>query len=93
MCDKKTMVGITLLISDILLTAIIPQTISVKVYAQLPGIIAEQNQGQTSINEAGATFLFPLIDTWRAVRFYVFYLMLLLLVPYPEGLSFSCSVE
>ncbi len=72
MCDKKTMVGITLLISDILLTAIIPQTISVKVYAQLPGIIAEQNQGQTNINGAGATFPFPLIDTWRAVRFYVF---------------------
>lgn len=72
MYDKKTMVGITLLISDILLTAIIAQTISVKVYAQLPGIIAEQNQGQTSINEAGATFPFPLIDTWRAVRFYVF---------------------
>jgi phosphate transport system substrate-binding protein len=65
MCDKKTMVGITVLISAILLAAIIPQTISVKVYAQLPGIIAGQNQGQTNINGAGATFPFPLIDTWR----------------------------
>jgi phosphate transport system substrate-binding protein len=65
MCDKKTMVGITLLISAILLAVIISQTISVKVYAQLPGIIAEQNQGQTNINGAGATFPFPLIDTWR----------------------------
>jgi hypothetical protein len=50
------MVGITLLISAILLAAIILQTISVKVYAQLPGIIAEQNQGQTNINGAGQLF-------------------------------------
>jgi ABC-type phosphate transport system substrate-binding protein len=65
MCDKKIVVGIALLISVILLAAIIPQTISVIVYAQLPGTIAGQNQGQTNINGAGATFPFPLIDTWR----------------------------
>ena len=65
MCDKKTMVGFTLLISAILLAAIILQTISMKAYAQLPGIIADQNQGQTNINGAGTTFPFPLINTWR----------------------------
>ena len=43
------------LVAGIFLTAIMPTTMSLKVYAQ----------GQITINGAGATFPFPLIDTWR----------------------------
>ncbi|HKG31172.1 MAG TPA: phosphate ABC transporter substrate-binding protein PstS [Nitrososphaeraceae archaeon] len=43
------------LIAGIFLAAIMPTIISLKAYAQ----------GQITINGAGATFPFPLIDTWR----------------------------
>ena len=43
------------LVAGIFLAAILPTTMSLKVYAQ----------GQITINGAGATFPFPLIDTWR----------------------------
>jgi phosphate transport system substrate-binding protein len=43
------------LVAGIFLAAIMPTTMSLKVYAQ----------GQITINGAGATFPFPLIDTWR----------------------------
>jgi phosphate transport system substrate-binding protein len=43
------------LVAGIFLAAIMPTTISLKAYAQ----------GQITINGAGATFPFPLIDTWR----------------------------
>ncbi len=42
-------------LSGIFLAAIMPATMSLKAYAQ----------GQITINGAGATFPFPLIDTWR----------------------------
>ena len=44
-----------MLVAGIFLAAIMPTTMSLKVYAQ----------GQITINGAGATFPFPLIDTWR----------------------------
>jgi phosphate transport system substrate-binding protein len=44
-----------MLVAGIFLAAIMPTTISLKAYAQ----------GQITINGAGATFPFPLIDTWR----------------------------
>jgi phosphate transport system substrate-binding protein len=43
------------LVASIFLAAIMPATMSLKAYAQ----------GQITINGAGATFPFPLIDTWR----------------------------
>jgi phosphate ABC transporter phosphate-binding protein len=43
------------LVAGIFLAAIMPTTMTLKVYAQ----------GQITINGAGATFPFPLIDTWR----------------------------
>jgi phosphate transport system substrate-binding protein len=43
------------LVAGIFLAAIMPTLISLKAYAQ----------GQITINGAGATFPFPLIDTWR----------------------------
>ena len=43
------------LVAGIFLAAIMPTTMSLKAYAQ----------GQITINGAGATFPFPLIDTWR----------------------------
>jgi phosphate transport system substrate-binding protein len=43
------------LVAGILLAAIMPTLMSLKAYAQ----------GQITINGAGATFPFPLIDTWR----------------------------
>ena len=43
------------LVAGIFFAAIMPTTMSLKVYAQ----------GQITINGAGATFPFPLIDTWR----------------------------
>jgi phosphate ABC transporter phosphate-binding protein len=44
-----------ILSAGIFLVAVMPLTISMKVYAQ----------GQVTLNGAGATFPFPLIDTWR----------------------------
>ncbi|MDQ4023526.1 MAG: phosphate ABC transporter substrate-binding protein PstS [Thermoproteota archaeon] len=44
-----------MLVAGIFSAAIMPTTMSLKVYAQ----------GQITINGAGATFPFPLIDTWR----------------------------
>ena len=44
-----------MLVAGIFLAAIMPTLISLKAYAQ----------GQITINGAGATFPFPLIDTWR----------------------------
>jgi phosphate transport system permease protein/phosphate transport system substrate-binding protein len=59
---KSTALGF---ISAILLASIIAVTMS-KSYAQVPGVIAGQSQGsQTTINGAGSTFIFPLMDTWR----------------------------
>src|SRR5438270_3243353 len=59
---KSTTLGF---ISAILLASIIAVTMS-KSYAQVPGIIAGQSQGgQATINGAGSTFIFPLMDTWR----------------------------
>jgi phosphate transport system permease protein/phosphate transport system substrate-binding protein len=56
------MLGLTM---AILLTGVIAMAISVKSFAQLlPGQIQSQS-GQGTINGAGATFPFPLIDTWR----------------------------
>ena len=53
------------LITSILLASIIAVSMSVKSYAQtLPGQM-QSSGGQTTINGAGATFPFPLIDTWR----------------------------
>src|SRR5919108_5571882 len=43
------------LIAGLFLAVITPITLSIKVYAQ----------GQVTLNGAGATFPFPLIDTWR----------------------------
>ena len=51
---RKPMLLIVL-VAGIFLAAIMPTTMSLKVYAQ----------GQITINGAGATFPFPLIDTWR----------------------------
>ena len=51
-------------ISAILLASVTAVTLSVKSYAQtLPGQISQG--GQTTINGAGSTFIFPLMDTWR----------------------------
>jgi phosphate transport system substrate-binding protein len=44
-----------ILSAGIFLVAVMPLTMSMKVYAQ----------GQVTLNGAGATFPFPLIDTWR----------------------------
>jgi phosphate transport system substrate-binding protein len=51
---KKNMI-IGLAVSIILIAAVIPMTLSEKVYAQ----------NKITLNGAGATFPFPLIDTWR----------------------------
>ena len=51
---KKNMI-IGLAVSIILIAAVIPMTVSEKVYAQ----------NKITLNGAGATFPFPLIDTWR----------------------------
>jgi phosphate transport system substrate-binding protein len=59
---KSTTLGF---LSAILLASIIAVTMS-KSYAQVPGVIAGQSQGgQATINGAGSTFIFPLMDTWR----------------------------
>jgi phosphate transport system substrate-binding protein len=59
---KLIMLGLT---TAILLASIIAVSMSVKSFAQaLPGQL-QSSSGQTTINGAGATFPFPLIDTWR----------------------------
>lgn len=65
MCKPITKSALLGFISAILLASIIAVTMS-KSYAQVPGVIAGQSQGgQTTINGAGSTFIFPLMDTWR----------------------------
>jgi phosphate transport system permease protein/phosphate transport system substrate-binding protein len=59
---KSIILGLT---TAILLASIIAVSMSVKSFAQvLPGQL-QSSSGQTTINGAGATFPFPLIDTWR----------------------------
>jgi len=59
---KFIMLGIT---TAILLASIIAGSMPVKSFAQvLPGQI-QSSGGQTTINGAGSTFVFPLMDTWR----------------------------
>lgn len=59
---KSMMLGLT---TAILLTSVIAVSMSVKSFAQaLPGQL-QSSSGQTTINGAGSTFVFPLMDTWR----------------------------
>jgi phosphate transport system permease protein/phosphate transport system substrate-binding protein len=59
---KSIMLGLT---TAILLAGVIAVAMSVKSYAQLlPGQIQSQS-GQSTINGAGSTFIFPIMDTWR----------------------------
>ena len=53
--QRRKPILLIVLIAGIFLAAIMPTIISLKAYAQ----------GQITINGAGATFPFPLIDTWR----------------------------
>jgi phosphate transport system substrate-binding protein len=54
-----------MLTTAILLTSVIAVSMSVKSFAQaLPGQL-QSSSGQTTINGAGSTFVFPLMDTWR----------------------------
>ena len=56
------MLGLT---TAILLASIIAISMSVKSFAQLlPGQI-QSSSGQSTLNGAGSTFVFPLMDTWR----------------------------
>src|SRR5919204_5458620 len=59
---KSITLGLT---TAILLAGVIAVAMSVKSYAQLlPGQIQSQS-GQSTINGAGSTFIFPIMDTWR----------------------------
>jgi phosphate transport system substrate-binding protein len=59
---KSVMLGLT---TAILLASIIAISMSVKSFAQLlPGQI-QSSSGQSTLNGAGSTFVFPLMDTWR----------------------------
>src|SRR5919198_1637447 len=59
---KSIMLGLT---TAIFLAGVIAVAMSVKSYAQLlPGQIQSQS-GQSTINGAGSTFIFPIMDTWR----------------------------
>src|SRR5919202_6665277 len=53
------------LILSILLASITAASIFVKSYAQLLPKQIQSQSGQATLNGAGATFPFPLIDTWR----------------------------
>ena len=44
---------------------LVPQGTSIFAQVQPPSQLSQQQQGQITINGAGATFPFPLIDTWR----------------------------
>ena len=60
--SRKITFGLT---TAILLTSVIAVSMSVKSFAQaLPGQL-QSSSGQTTINGAGSTFVFPLMDTWR----------------------------
>ena len=63
---KNSVKSITLgLTTAILFTSVIAVSMSVKSFAQaLPGQL-QSSSGQTTINGAGSTFVFPLMDTWR----------------------------
>jgi phosphate transport system permease protein/phosphate transport system substrate-binding protein len=52
-------------ISVILIASVIAVTMSVKSYAQLLPKQIQSQSGQATINGAGSTFVFPLIDNWR----------------------------
>jgi phosphate transport system permease protein/phosphate transport system substrate-binding protein len=52
-------------ISAILLASVIEVTMSVKSYAQLLPKQLQSQSGQVTINGAGSTFVFPLMDNWR----------------------------
>src|ERR1051326_5999391 len=59
---KSVMLELT---TAILLASIIAIRMSVKSFAQLlPGQI-QSSSGQSTLNGAGSTFVFPLMDTWR----------------------------
>src|ERR1051326_1817848 len=60
---KLTILGLTT--AAVLLASIIAVSMSAKSSAQiLPSQIQSQN-GQITVNGAGSTFIFPLMDTWR----------------------------
>ena len=60
---KLTILGLTT--AAVLLASIIAVSMSAKSSAQiLPNQIQSQN-GQITVNGAGSTFIFPLMDTWR----------------------------
>ena len=61
-CVMKSVVIV--IMTSLLLTGIVTLSMSERSYAQL---LPKQMQtsGQSNINGAGATFPFPLIDTWR----------------------------
>src|SRR5919107_677901 len=44
---------------------LVPHGTSIFAQVQPPSQLSQQQQGQITINGAGATFPFPLIDTWR----------------------------
>ena len=44
---------------------LVPHGTSIFAQVQPPSQLSQQQQGQIAINGAGATFPFPLIDTWR----------------------------
>ena len=55
---------VIVMMTSLLLTGIVTMSMSQRSFAQL---LPKQMQtpGQSNINGAGATFPFPLIDTWR----------------------------
>src|ERR1041385_5679751 len=60
---KLTILGLTT--AAVLLASVIAVSMSAKSSAQiLPSQIQSQN-GQITVNGAGSTFIFPLMDTWR----------------------------
>src|SRR5437879_529 len=59
---KSVMVGLT---TAMLLAGIIAVSMSVRSFAQLLPSQIQSQSDQTTINGAGSTFVFPLMDTWR----------------------------
>ena len=59
---KSMLTGFTL---AMLLASIIAVTMSVKSYAQLLPKQLQSQSGQVTLNGAGSTFVFPLMDNWR----------------------------
>jgi ABC-type phosphate transport system substrate-binding protein len=71
----------TTVLVDILL---VPHGTSIFAQVQPPSQLSQQ-QGQITLNGAGATFPFPLIDTWRVEYQNVIRVLLLpLAIPGPE---------